>query len=96
MAYVGARAVGRYRVGRWVAPWAAENQGQHLSFAWVIEASTLRPRDLTHAVCYRVLAVHGGPLAKMSGCGATPHVGQVMRPCCKLSRHGGRAVWDHC
>ncbi|KAL0449866.1 UNVERIFIED_CONTAM: hypothetical protein Slati_1543000 [Sesamum latifolium] len=63
---------------RKVAPRAAGNQGQHLSCEWVIEANTLRPRDPTHGTCYRVLAVHGGPLAKMSGCGATPYCGQIM------------------
>ncbi|KAL0366684.1 UNVERIFIED_CONTAM: hypothetical protein Sradi_3558500 [Sesamum radiatum] len=81
---------------RKVAPWAAGYQGQHLSCEWVIEASTLRPRNPTHATCYRVQVVHEGPLAKMSGHGMTPHCGQILRPCRKTSRHVGRAVWDHC
>ncbi|KAL0462581.1 UNVERIFIED_CONTAM: hypothetical protein Slati_0145700 [Sesamum latifolium] len=70
--------------------------GQHLSCEWVIDASTLRPRDPTHGTCYRVLVVHGGSLAKMSDRGATPHCGHIMKPCRKARRHVGRAVWDHC
>ncbi|KAL0355464.1 UNVERIFIED_CONTAM: hypothetical protein Sradi_3993300 [Sesamum radiatum] len=58
--------------------------------------STLRPRDPTHETCYWVLAVHGGPLAKMSGRGATPHCEQIVNPCRKARRHVGHIVWDHC
>ncbi|KAL0444448.1 UNVERIFIED_CONTAM: hypothetical protein Slati_2167500 [Sesamum latifolium] len=79
-----------------VAPRAAGYQGQHLSCEWVIKASTLRPRDPTHETYYRVLAVHGGPLAKMSDRGATPHCGHIIKPCRKTRRHVGHAVWDHC
>ncbi|KAL0326495.1 UNVERIFIED_CONTAM: SNARE-interacting protein KEULE, partial [Sesamum angustifolium] len=43
----------------------------------VIEASTPRPRDPTRGMRYRVLAVHGGPVAKMCGRGATPHCGKL-------------------
>ncbi|KAL0420328.1 UNVERIFIED_CONTAM: hypothetical protein Slati_3055700 [Sesamum latifolium] len=68
----------RFRARCKVAPRAAGYQGQHLSCEWVSEASTLRSRDPTHGTCYRVLAVHGGALAKMSGRGTTPHCGQIM------------------
>ncbi|KAL2243821.1 UNVERIFIED_CONTAM: hypothetical protein Sindi_0500100 [Sesamum indicum] len=70
---LGTNAAERFRVTCKVAPRAARYLGQHLSCEWVIEASTPRPRDPTHGTRYRVLAVHGGPLAKMSGRGATPH-----------------------
>ncbi|KAL2230036.1 UNVERIFIED_CONTAM: hypothetical protein Sindi_1598000, partial [Sesamum indicum] len=70
---LGTNAAKRFRVTCKVAPRAARYLGQHLSCEWVIEASTPRLRDLTHGTRYRVLAVHGGPLAKMSGRGATPH-----------------------
>ncbi|KAL2224608.1 UNVERIFIED_CONTAM: hypothetical protein Sindi_3007100 [Sesamum indicum] len=70
---LGTNAADRFRVTCKVAPRAARYLGQHLSGEWVIEASTPRPRDPTHGTRYRVLAVHGGPLAKMSGRGATPH-----------------------
>ncbi|KAL2227535.1 UNVERIFIED_CONTAM: hypothetical protein Sindi_2112200, partial [Sesamum indicum] len=70
---LGTNAAERFRVTCKVAPRAARYLGQNLSCEWVIEASTPRPRDPTHGTRYRVLAVHGGPLAKMSGRGATPH-----------------------
>ncbi|KAL0385892.1 UNVERIFIED_CONTAM: hypothetical protein Sradi_2983500 [Sesamum radiatum] len=54
----------RFGVTCKVAPRAAGYQGQHLSCEWVIEASTLRPRNPTHETCYRVQAVHEGPLTK--------------------------------
>ncbi|KAL0370836.1 UNVERIFIED_CONTAM: hypothetical protein Sangu_0401700 [Sesamum angustifolium] len=64
-------------------------QGQHLLCEWVIRASILRPRDPTCGTCYWVLAVYGGPLAKMSGRRATLHCGQTMKPCQKARRHVG-------
>ncbi|KAL0400311.1 UNVERIFIED_CONTAM: hypothetical protein Sradi_2374400 [Sesamum radiatum] len=86
----------RFGVTCKVAPRAAGYQGQHLSYEWVIEASTLRPRNSTHGTRYRVQAVHKGPLVKTSGRGTTPHYGQILRPCRKARRNAGRAVWDHC
>ncbi|KAL0419288.1 UNVERIFIED_CONTAM: hypothetical protein Sradi_1342300 [Sesamum radiatum] len=56
-------------------------------------ARTLRPRDLIRGMCYWVLAVHGGLLAKMSGHGAMLHGGQTMKPCRKARRHVGHIEW---
>ncbi|KAL0388606.1 UNVERIFIED_CONTAM: hypothetical protein Sradi_2742400 [Sesamum radiatum] len=55
-------SVGRLQAMRKVAPRAVGNQGQHLPCDRVIEASTPRPRDPTRGMCYRVLAIHGGPV----------------------------------
>ncbi|KAL0409696.1 UNVERIFIED_CONTAM: hypothetical protein Sradi_1904000 [Sesamum radiatum] len=75
---------------------AAGYQGQHLSCEWVIEASTLKPRNPTHETCYRVQAVHEGSLTKMSDRGTTLHCGQILRSCRKARMHILCAVWDHC
>ncbi|KAL0373852.1 UNVERIFIED_CONTAM: hypothetical protein Sradi_3300900 [Sesamum radiatum] len=93
---LGTRIAERFGVMRKVAPRVAENQEQHLLCEWVIEASTLRPCDPTHEMCYRFVAVHGGPLAKMSGRGATTYCGQILKPCRKARRHVGCTVWDYC
>ncbi|KAL2235278.1 UNVERIFIED_CONTAM: hypothetical protein Sindi_1260000, partial [Sesamum indicum] len=61
---LGANTAERLCVTRKVAPWAARYQGQHLSCEWMIEVSIPKPRDPTYDMRYRVLAVHGGPLAK--------------------------------
>ncbi|KAL0334252.1 UNVERIFIED_CONTAM: hypothetical protein Sangu_1581400 [Sesamum angustifolium] len=81
---------------RKVALRAAGNQGQHLPCDRVIEASTPRPRDPTRGMRYRVLAIHGGPVAKMCGRGAMPHCGKIVKPCQRASRHAEHAVRDHC
>ncbi|KAL2226553.1 UNVERIFIED_CONTAM: hypothetical protein Sindi_2014000, partial [Sesamum indicum] len=61
---LGAETAESLRVMCKVAPRAAGYLGQHLSCEWVIDASIQRPRDSTYGMRYRVLAVHGGPLAK--------------------------------
>ncbi|KAL0439048.1 UNVERIFIED_CONTAM: hypothetical protein Slati_2387800 [Sesamum latifolium] len=86
----------RFCTMRKVAPRAAGYQGQYFSCKWVIEVSTLRPRDPTHGTCYRVQAVHAGPLAKMSDRGTPPHCGHITKLCRKTRKHAGHAVWDHC
>ncbi|KAL0283435.1 UNVERIFIED_CONTAM: hypothetical protein Sangu_2890100 [Sesamum angustifolium] len=83
---LGTKATERLQTMRKVAPRIAGYQGQHFSCEWVIEVSTLRPRDPTHGTRYWVLV----------GRGATRHCGQIVKPCRKARRHVGHAVGDHC
>ncbi|KAL0392880.1 UNVERIFIED_CONTAM: hypothetical protein Sradi_2510800 [Sesamum radiatum] len=89
-------SAGRLQAMRKVAPRAAGKSGATPPVRSVIEASIPRPRDPTRGMRYRVLAVHGGPLAKTCGRGATPYCGKVVKPCRRASRHAEHAVRDHC
>ncbi|KAL0303870.1 UNVERIFIED_CONTAM: hypothetical protein Sradi_6255100 [Sesamum radiatum] len=89
---LGARTAERFGVTRKVTPRAAGYQGQHISCEWVIEVSTLRPRNPTHEKCYRVKPSMRVRWLKMRGRGTTPHCGQILRPCRKVRRHVGRTV----
>ncbi|KAL2251488.1 UNVERIFIED_CONTAM: hypothetical protein Sindi_2271100, partial [Sesamum indicum] len=44
-----------------------------LSSDWVIEASIQRPRDPTHGMRYRVLAVHRAKVERQEGMSGTPY-----------------------